>query len=207
MNVVEIDFSENNIHKAKDNARASGVFPTFITADARKYKTGVKSDFVLCLYDVIGSFRNHDDNLRIIRTIKSNLLPGGKAIVSVMNMELTDSISIHKLSITEDTEALLKLPPSRTMEKTGNIFNPEYYIVNTDDGLVYRKEQFAGGDEVFAEYVVADKRYTMAEITNLFIEEGFKVLDARYVSSGHFDKSLSPTDPKAKEILLVVEYS
>lgn len=202
-NVVGIDFSDSNIAKAKENAKAEGVFPTFVTADARKYKTGIKSDYVLCLYDVIGSFRNTDDNIRIIKSIKTNLKSGGIAVVSVMNMEFTDSIAKYKQSISANPEALLKLPPSRTMEKTGDIFNPDYFIINTDDGLVYRKEQFTGGDEIFAEYVVADKRYYMEEIKEIFLTEGFKILDARFVSAGHFDTPLPPT--KAKEILLLVE--
>lgn len=203
--VIGIDFSETNIAKARQSAQQSQNFATFLTADARKFNLGHKFDCILCLYDVIGSFRKEEDNVRIVRSIKRNLKKGGYAIVSVMNMELTDHIALHKSSISQHPDTLLKLPPSKTMESSGNIFKPEYYLINTDDGLIYRKEQFTSGDNIFAEYLVADKRYTLAEITQLFEAEELKVIESRYVQSGHWDTPLSSTDMKAKEILLIIK--
>lgn len=205
-NVTGIDFSESNIAKARQASHDQDCLTTFLCADARKYKTGVKSDLVLCLYDVIGSFRDQKDNRSIIRTIKGNLKHGGRAVISVMNMELTESLAIHRQSLRENPKSLLKLPPSDTMEASGNVFNPDYYLINTDDGLVYRKEQFTSDHEVFAEYVIGDKRYTLNEISQMFQAEGFNIVDARYVQAGHWDAPLANTDPKAKEILLIVEY-
>ncbi len=204
LNVTGIDFSESNVSKARSSALANNCTATFVAADARKLNLGYKYDCILCLYDVIGSFRKHEDNSRIIRSIKRNLKKGGYAVISVMNMELTESIAVHKCSISQNTQALLKLPPSETMESTGNIFNPDYYLVNTDDGLVYRKEQFTSGNEMFAEYLVADKRYTGLEIQELLQGEGFTIIESRYVQAGHWDNPLPPTDSNAKEILLVV---
>ena len=205
LNVTGIDFSEANINKARQSSFEQECITSFVCADARKFKTGVKSDLVLCLYDVIGSFRDAKDNRSIIGTIKANLKSGGRAIVSVMNMELTQSIAINCQSLRENPSSLLKLPPSDTMEASGNVFNPAFYLINTDDGLVYRKEQFTSNQEVFAEYVIADKRYTRNEICELFMSEGFKIISATYVQAGHWDTPLEATDPKAKEILLVVE--
>lgn len=48
--------------------------------------------------------------------------------------------------------------PSDTMLRTGDVFKPEHYLINTDDGLVYRKEQFHEDDMISAEYLVTDKR-------------------------------------------------
>ena len=203
--VTSIDFSESNISKAQNNSINNGYPATFLCADARKYKTGIKSDLILCVYDVIGSFRDNKDNKSIIRTIKTNLKKGGRAIISVMNMELTQSIAVNHESLKSNPKSLLKLPPSNTMEASGNVFNPEYFLINSDDGLVYRKEQFSEGGEVFAEYVIADKRYTLVEIIQILTDEGFKIIDSRYVQAGHWDVSHSATDSKAKEILLTVE--
>lgn len=203
-NVTGIDFSDSNIKKARQNALENLCSANFVSADVRKIKLGKKSKLILCLYDVIGSFRNDEDNLRIIAKIKQHLVKNGYAVVSVMNMELTESIALNKDSISKNPYSLLSLPPSHTMASTGDVFKPDLYLINEDDGLVYRKEQFADDEEVFAEYVVADKRYRKEEIENLFVKEGFTVLESRYVQAGHWDISLEATDSKAKEVLLVV---
>lgn len=203
-NVIGIDFSESNIEKARLSAQENQLPVTFLPADARKFNLGCKFDCILCLYDVIGSFRQEEDNIRIIRSIKRNLKKGGFAIFSVMNMELTESIALHNESISKNPDALLKLPPSDTMQASGNVFKPEYYLINKDDGLVYRKEQFTSGDDMFAEYLVADRRYKKDEIVALVETEGLKVEESRYVQAGHWDVALLSTDAKAKEILLII---
>lgn len=43
----------------------------------------------------------------------------------------------------------------------------------------------------------------MDEIRGLVENEGFDVIDARYVQAGHFDQELTATDPTAKEILII----
>lgn len=203
-NVIGIDFSESNIEKARLSAQENQLPVTFLPADARKFNLGYKYDCIMCLYDVIGSFRQEEDNIRIIRSIKRNLKKGGFAIISVMNMELTESIALHNESISKNPDALLKLPPSDTMQASGNVFKPEYYLINKDDGLVYRKEQFTSGDDMFAEYLVADRRYKKDEIVALVETEGLKVEESRYVQAGHWDVALLSTDAKAKEILLII---
>ena len=202
--VSGVDFSERNIRKASASAKEKNTAPMFFCADARKLKLGRKFDVVLCLYDVIGSFRLVDDNIRILKTVKQHLKKGGRAFVSVMNMELTDSIAIHKTSLKENPQEILRMLPSDTMLRTGDVFKPEHYLINTDDGLVYRKEQFHEDDMISAEYLVTDKRYTMAEFEGMAKSLGFRILLKRYVQAGHFDTPLSATDKRAKEILFVM---
>lgn len=204
-NVTGVDFAEKNLESARAAALEKKVCCNFVEGDARIFKTGTKYDCVLCLYDVIGSFRNLDDNVRILKNIKLLLADGGKAVVSVMNFALTSKIAKHKVSLSKNPQALLALPPSETMKSTGNIFNPEYFLINKDDGLVYRKEQFSGDDFVLAEYVVADKRYKASEIKELAESVGLKVVETRFVSAGAWDKPLKSIDEHAKEILLVLE--
>lgn len=200
-----IDFSEANIEKASEEAQRRGLIANFFTGDARKVNFTGLYDVVLCLYDVIGSFRDEKENDKIVRNIKQCLKPGGKAVISVMNMELTEHIATHKVSLKENPTELLHLPPSNTMETSGNIFKPEYFLINTDDGLVYRKEQFNNNNMLSAEYLVADKQYTKKEICNKIKSANLKLLEVRYVQAGHWDKPLNATDIKAKEILLIVE--
>jgi len=121
-----------------------------------------------------------------------------------MNMELTEHIAIHKVNLVENPQEILKLRPSNTMAESGNIFKPDYYLINTEDGLVYRKEQFTEDDMISTEYLVADKRYKMTEFENMVREAGFEVRMKRYVQAGHFGTPLSPTDSKAKELLFVL---
>ena len=203
-NISGVDFSEQNIKRASASARESAAFPMFMCADARKLKLGRKFDVILCLYDVIGSFRSEKENMQILKTIRHHLKKGGTAIVSVMNMELTEHIAIHKVSLKEHPKEILQLPPSDTMSRSGDIFKPEHYLINTDDGLIYRKEQFTDDDMISAEYLVADKRYRMSEFEAFATKAGFCVKDKRYVQAGHFDTPLSATDSRAKEILFVL---
>lgn len=204
-NITGIDFSDSNVSKARQSAHEQNLPVSFVSADVRKIRLGKKSKLILCLYDVIGSFRDQADNARIVASIKHNLDKDGFAVVSVMNMELTESIALNKNSIRCNPHSLLALPPSNTMASSGDVFKPELFLINTDDGLVYRKEQFADDQEIFAEYVVADKRYTKNEIKTLFTKEGFTIVESRYVQAGHWDVPLGATDIRAKEILLVVK--
>lgn len=207
INVTGVDFAERNIDSAKRTAVAEGAYCNFINGDARSFSTGkdFKYNCVLCLYDVIGSFRDESENGRILKNIKQLLAPGGRAVISVMNMEMTRHVATNKVSLKKNPQALLALPPSETMKSSGNVFNPEYFLINTDDGVVYRKEQFSGDGYILAEYVVADRRYTMKQIKEFVQKFGFKITEARYVQAGKWDAPLKATDARAKEILLVLE--
>lgn len=200
-NIVGLDFSESNIRKAQDYIVQNNIKASFICSDIRQLKLGAKYDLVLCLYDVIGSFKDDKDNERILKVIKRHLNEGGIAVVSVMNMELTDSIAIHKVSLNNNPKELLKLAPSNTMAVSGNVFRPDYYLINTDDNLVYRKEQFESDGMLSAEYVVVDKRYRMDEFVQLAERAGLKIVHKQYVQAGKWDIPLNATDIKAKEIL------
>lgn len=203
-NVLGIDFVPNNIKQAKQNALRQEVIPSFIEADIRTFNQGrdYRYDLVLCLYDVIGSFRENDDNRRILRTIKHHLKFGGIAVVSVMNMSYTLKQVKNKLSLSENPTALLKLKSSNTMEESGNVFNPDYYLINEDDGLVYRKEKFSGDENIFAEYVVADKRYNVAEFEAEANAIGLQVIEHRFVKAGHWDVPCK--EDEGKEIVFVL---
>jgi len=202
-NACGIDFSRKNITKAMSLCHAQEEAPQFICADARQLNLGRKFDVVLCLYDVIGSFRNEKDNMKILRNVKRHLRRGGRAVVSVMNMELTESIATNCVSLKESPTALLHLPPSDTMARSGNVFKPNLFLINKDDGLVYRKEQFYEDGMLSAEYLVVDKRYTMDEFEELAQKVGLKTVEKRYVQAGHWDKALNAADPGAKELLFV----
>lgn len=124
-----------------------------------------------------------------------------------MNMELTENIvpKEKKGSMKKNPNILMKLPPSNIMQANGDIFNPEFLAIDTDTGLVYRKEQFSGDNGLSAEYVIRDKRYTRKEICNLIERQGFEILDIFFVRAGHFDEPLEALDTHAKEICIVAK--
>ena len=89
-NVTGVDNSASKIEEAvqsKDNERAR-----FVLGDVRSYREKELYDMVICLYDVVGTYPNKQDNMKILKTAYENLKPGGIFVLSVMNMELTEAI-------------------------------------------------------------------------------------------------------------------
>lgn len=210
MNVVGIDFSQKHINNAKKNKKKQKIKNIkFYSSDIRTYKTNKQFDLVTCLYDVIGSFPDEKDNNAIIAKAYKLLKNGGYFVLSVMNFELTNKIvpDTQKGDLKKEPQILLKLKPSTEMMKTGNVFIPEYLAIDIDTNLIYRKEQFSsyGNNNLPAEYIIRDRRYTAHEIQSILAKYGFKIIEYKYVSAGNFANSLKPTEDKAKEILVVCQ--
>jgi 2-polyprenyl-3-methyl-5-hydroxy-6-metoxy-1,4-benzoquinol methylase len=202
--VSAYDFSLRLLNKAKTNA--NGLDINFELKDCRHLKHCASFDAVICLYDVIGSFRTYEENVSIINSIKGSLKKGGRCVISVMNMELTQSLAKNKVeNVRLHPEMLFKLKASNIMQSTGNIFNPDYYLLDTATNLVFRKEQFEMDEELSSEYVIADYRFTRDQIIQALERNGLNVISANYVRAGAWNKNLNNTDLNAKEILIVAE--
>ena len=128
----------------------------------------------------------------------------GIAFVSVMNMELTENIARNVTDVYKNPKKLFKLKASNTMQSTGDIFDPEYFIIDTHTNVVFRKEKFINDGELAAEYIVRDRRYYLDNIVSEVEKIGFEVLEKRYVRAGNWSEELKNTDMKAKEILLIL---
>lgn len=204
IHLAAYDFSRRLIDKAKK--QAEGLNIQFEVKDCRHLRWNAVFDMVLCLYDVIGSFRTYDDNIDIVKSIYRSLKRGGRCVVSVMNMELTKAIATHKVEdVKRNPLELLKLKASHIMQSTGNVFNPDYYLLDTTSQLVYHKEQFEMDGELSSEYVIADYRFTRQQICDIFEQIGFSIISANYVKAGDWETLLTATDKGAKEILIVAE--
>ena len=202
--VTGIDYAPGLIKNAKGAAFAEGLhLADFLREDARGYRSDQEFDAVLCLYDVIGSFAEEGENRKILKTVCENLRPGGKAVISVMNRALTESAAKHYFSLSNEPSRLLELQPSNTMETTGNVFDPDYYMIDTDSGVVYRKEQFSQGELLQAELLVRDRRYSEKEISEEINRVGLRVDSSRCVRLGHWDAALDATHKSAKEVLVL----
>lgn len=206
--VTAIDFSQKMIDEAKkyvDENQTEISKCNFLCRDIREYNENKVYDKVICLYDVIGSFPDENDNIKIIETAFRHLKPNGTFILSVMNMELTEALvsDTNRGNLRKNPDIIRKLPPSRIMQSSGNIFEPKYLAIDTETGLVYRKEQFSDDDNLSAEYIIRDKRYKMDEIKSILKAQGFDIVVAQYVRAGHFDEPLKNIDQHAKEICIV----
>lgn len=207
--VKGVDFSSNHINYAKKKALSYHVRDNvkFVTKDIRSFSDNEQYDLVLSLYDVIGSYPGKEDNMKILQTIVSHMKNGGYCVISVMNMELTKSIvpGSNHIDVEKDIQKLYDLQPSSIMQMSGDIFNPEYILIDKDTDVIYRKEQFSEDRNLPAEYIVRDKRYMRNEIENMLESVGLTIITSRYVQAGHFDVELSATDNRAKEILIIAK--
>lgn len=189
-NVVGIDF-----------ASAS---PDVTAADCRSWKGAGPFDLIICLYDVIGSFPTDSDNRAILDNIKSNLRPGGHAVISVSNFAYAPLAEAPRVDLLDSADALRKifaLPPSDTMQRNGEYFDPHFILVDEKRRLVCHKEQFKGTEgSLPGEYLIRDRRFIAAEISEWARAAGLRVLERHFVRSG-FSREYSESE--AKEILLI----
>jgi 2-polyprenyl-3-methyl-5-hydroxy-6-metoxy-1,4-benzoquinol methylase len=205
LDVTGVDYVPEFIEAAQHNAQARAVIATFVNADCRDYRAGSEYDAVVCLYDVIGTYADMAENRRLIDSIYAHLRPGGLALVSVMNYELTERNAKRFFSMKDNPNELLSLPASRTMEKTGNVFDSEYYMVDRDTHAIYRKEQFQSGSRLPVELVVRDRRFTMTEIREACASAGLHVVWSRFVKAGRWEPGFPRESNDSKEILVLCQ--
>ena len=175
-----------------------------VQGDCRSWSDGRPADLLLCLYDVIGSFPNDEDNAAIVRNIARNLREGGTAVVSVSNYAYLDQTKTAKIDFDNPAvsmAAVFRLPPSRTMETSGEFFDPNYLLVDEKRRLVCHKEQFASGRGTLpGEYLIRDRRYFKTEIEELLKVSGLEIVRSAFVRAG-FQEELRENG--GKEILVV----
>lgn len=197
--VTAVDYIDYNIKAGKNH------LIEFIHGDCRSIKLGKTFDAVICLYDVIGSFPEEYENKKILMNLAEHLKIGGYALISVMNFELTNFLAKNFFSLAENPDDLLKLKASEIMEQTGDVFDPDYFMIEKKSQIVYRREQFKIGQKLPEELIVRDKRYTMQEIMDLCAASGLNVIWSRFVRAGAWETPLVNIDQKAKEILLLCQ--
>lgn len=199
-----VDYVSAFIEAARTNspARSPGV-ADFVLGDCRTIDLAREFDAGICLYDVVGTYVDENDNFAVLTNLARHVKPSGLLLLSVMNMELTERLARHSFSISSEPDKLLTMKPSRIMETTGNVFDPEFYLIDRDTRIVYRKEQFIGGEGLPEEFIVRDRRYTKDGIRTMCEKAGLQVLWSRFVQSGRWDTPLPAESPKAKEILVL----
>ena len=201
--VIGIDYVEENISTANRVIKEEGLQNIKIQiGDCRYYTNQRKASLVICLYDVIGTFATNDDNKKIISTAYDLLNDDGYAIFSVMNYETTIANAKNVFSFAAEPDKLLSLSGSDIMEKTGNIFDSKYYLVDRETHVIYRKEQFISSHGLPVELIVKDKRFTRKEIISMCEEVGFSILEIKCTNASGWDMEYEADNKRAKEILL-----
>src|ERR1039458_458101 len=204
LNVTGVDYLPGLFDGAKESAARRGLTGArFIAGDARSVDLKDTFDAVICLYDVIGSYAEDAENLLMLENCSRHLTAGGMLLMSVMNFELTEHQARHFFCLAEEPNRLADLQPSHTMETTGNVFNPEFYMIDRQTGVVYRKEQFTEGDQLPAQLVVRDRRYRRGQIEEACRNCGLEVIWSRLVQKGHVEDARDRHDSRAKEILVL----
>jgi SAM-dependent methyltransferase/GNAT superfamily N-acetyltransferase len=198
-----LDSGDARLESANQKAAAEQFDIRFIAGDARDADLGEEFDSVLCLYDVVGSYSENQENVRILNTIAKHLKKGGTALISVMNLEFTKALSPAEFSAQREPDKLMELPASRTMETSGNVFDPRYLLLDPETNVVYRREQFAAGGALPAEILVRDRRFSRDEIERMCRAASLEVVWSRFVQAGRWEAELGATDYGAKEILLL----
>jgi 2-polyprenyl-3-methyl-5-hydroxy-6-metoxy-1,4-benzoquinol methylase/GNAT superfamily N-acetyltransferase len=202
--VTAVDYVEGFINEAKKTATEKKlVNASFILGDCRKVELNKRFDAAICLYDVVGSYADDLSNRAILVNVAKHLRPGGLVLISVMNLELTVRRAKNWFSLQKEPDRLLALKPSVHMETTGDVFDPEHYMIETSSYLVYRKEQFREGTGLPEEFIVRDKRYYRAEIENDCATAGLNIEWSHFVRAGKWSEALPSNSDSAKEILLL----
>jgi 2-polyprenyl-3-methyl-5-hydroxy-6-metoxy-1,4-benzoquinol methylase/GNAT superfamily N-acetyltransferase len=206
--VLGVDFVQKLVDQAKQKSRDFRLedHAIFVTGDCRHFNAEQEFDVALCLYDVIGTFPDSKENILILENLVKQVKMGGLVAISVLNSGSVIDVVQRKVSLRSKTKELLELPPSTTMQETGQIFNPDTILIDTDTGIFYRKEQFDNaGTQLPCELIVRDLRYSLAEIEAMCSRVGLRKIICKPVQTGGWNASpsLSEKDKKAKEILYI----
>jgi 2-polyprenyl-3-methyl-5-hydroxy-6-metoxy-1,4-benzoquinol methylase len=198
---VGVDFSEVAINHAKNDGCSKGV--SFYKGDCRSINFDYQFDLGICLYDVIGSFPDDNDNRKIIRNLINHVKPNGYVAVSVMSYEYTEKKAKKVVYNGSVYDALDNLNSGSIMQDTGNIFDPNYFVLDKRSRVVYRKEVFNQGASLPTELVVRDRRYGLDEIREIIEREGLEVIACGHVRAGSFESVDNADTQPTKEILVL----
>ena len=179
--------------------------PGIVREDIRTWRANEPLDLILCLYDVLGSFPDDEDNKAILASVSANLKPGGHAVLSVSNYDYVAEKGAGKVDLDDPVESVQKifaLAPSRSMETTGEFFNPNFILLDEKRHVACRKEQFSARSGLPGEYLLCDRRFTADEIHAWAEACGLAVKEVRFVRAG-FDTEFDALT--GKEILLITK--
>ncbi len=100
INAVGVDYVEEFIAAAREQASAQGLTNAlFEAADCRTVNLEKEFDAGICLYDVVGTYIEQNENLKLLQNLVRHVRRGGFILLSVMNMEFTERRAKHWFSV------------------------------------------------------------------------------------------------------------
>ncbi|MGE9010697.1 hypothetical protein ACO2JO_19095 [Leptospira interrogans] len=174
---------------------------------ARKAFHGCRKNgpLVVEIFKTLGSNIRHVGTEPVSMTESINYLSrGGREITDELLRDCSALFGKHyQADLAKCPDAILHIPASTDMERTGNIWDPEAMLVDEKTGLVYRRERFEAGVEMPIELIVTDRRFYPDELRILCEREGLKVCHVYPVGLGSWDTPIESADVKAKEIVCI----
>lgn len=176
--------------------------PQFYCADILSWDNHDLFDHGICLYDVIGSYPDDQQNEMLLSQFVKRIRPGGKIAFSVLSYDYMAQRAKHICDGTPQAH-FGKLVGSNTMESSGEIFNPDLVLVDKSAKVCYRKEQFQTHADLPLELIVADRRYTVEDVKRMCEKNSIIPQKIGFVRAGKFE--LIDTDPTnvRKELLVI----
>lgn len=189
------------VFRVRNTSRGRAAFVVQLVVDERYRRRGIAST----LLHAIWGFSDDADNKAVLASVSANLRSGGYAVLSVSNYGYVAGKGAQKVDLDDPVEAtrrIFELPPSQSMETTGEFFNPNYILLDDKHHIACRKEQFSSGTGLPGEYLLCDRRFTSDEIRTWAESCGLVVTESRFVRAG-FDAEFDATT--GKEILLITK--
>ena len=122
--------------------------------------------------------------------------------MSVMNMDVARRLATEKQVLSRNPDVLLSLKPSRAMQDSGQIWNPDYFLIDSESDIVYRKEQFESpGLRLPCELIIRGRRYTIEELAQMCSKAGLEEIRTVRVRLSRWAEALDPNDNNGKELL------
>lgn len=203
--VTGVDFSQTALGSARLAAEKEGSPGSveFIEADCRSVELNKQFNVGICLYDVIGSFPDDESNTHILKKLAQHVVSGGWIVFSVMSFDFIRSRAKYVCNSSNIQMKLDAIKASTLMQSSGEIFNPDCILLDTETHIVYRKEIFDEGSRLPTELIVRDRRYTMGELRRMCTSSGLTVEVCGFVKAGNFSLASENDQTPTKEILVI----
>jgi SAM-dependent methyltransferase len=87
MRVTGVDRTRFHLDLARERARLAGVDVELVDADMRDFRRPAAYDLALSLFTSFGYFDARDDDLQVLRNVRSSLKAHGALVIDVMGKE------------------------------------------------------------------------------------------------------------------------
>lgn len=164
---IGVDLSENSILKARERWNADNL--EFYVHDMRHPFRINYFDYIFNFFTSFGYFRRIQDNLRVLRSVRKGLKPGGMFLIDYMNAE----------------KAVRNLVGREEIEKQGISF---YIRREVTDGRILKHIKFDAEGKVFS-FTESVQAFTMEDFRRMAGQSGFEAVEE------FGDHDLGPFDP------------